>query len=118
MALLNIDQGEGKDYNMVFTGDLGRVRSGYHPFGKPEIPLAVPVDALIHEATYGGKLHIERAEAVDELGRAIRDAYISGKEAFILTAFSIERFYTMLTCLEELKEMQYFDGEIVLDSPL
>ncbi len=118
MVLLKFDLGNGKDYTVLYSGDLGRIRGEFHPFGKPEIPVGVPIDAIAHETTYGGKEHMDRDEAVRWLGYKIKEAQESGKKAFIIPTFAIERCANLLNAVIELRNQEYFDGEIILDSPL
>ncbi len=118
LAFLRITTGKDESYRILMSGDLGRVDGDFHPYGLPEIPLSEPIDTIVHETTYGGKVHVELSESIHALGAAIRDAYISGKKAFIIPALSLERTPAILHHLLTLREQEYFHGKIELDSPL
>jgi Cft2 family RNA processing exonuclease len=118
MVVLKFKVDDQSTYNVMFSGDLGRLRGDFHPYGKPRLPPEVPIDAFVHETTYGGKVHWEREFAIDDLGRVIREAYMKRKKALIIPTFAIERCASLLHALIELKKQEYFDGEIILDSPL
>ena len=118
LAFLRITTGKNESYRILMSGDLGRVDGDFHPYGLPEIPLSEAIDTIVHETTYGGKVHIELSESIHALGAAIRDAYISGKKAFIIPALSLERTPAILHHLLTLREQEYFHGKIKLDGPL
>ncbi len=118
MVVLRFKIDEHKTYNVMFSGDLGRLRGEFHPYGKPSLPISEPIDTFAHETTYGGKRHLARELAVENLGRVIREAYLNKRKALIIPTFAIERCASLLHALIELKKQEYFDGEIILDSPL
>lgn len=118
MVVLKFKVDDKSTYNVMFSGDLGRLRGVFHPYGKPNLPPEVVIDTFVHETTYGGKVHLERELAVQDLGRVIRDAYLKKKKAIIIPTFAIERCASTLHALIQLREQEYFDGEIILDSPL
>lgn len=118
MVILNFQISETETYNVMFSGDLGRVQGNFHPFGTPKLPTSDIVDTFIQETTYGGKEHLKRELAVEHLEYVINEAYKKGKKAVIIPTFAIERCATLLHHLVDLKKKEFFDGEIVLDSPL
>ncbi len=118
MVVITFKIDEKSTYSIMFSGDLGRLRGIFHPYGKPHLPTEVPIDTFVHETTYGGKIHWERDFAVQDLGRVIREAYMKKKKALIIPTFAIERCASILHAIIELKKQEYFDGEIILDSPL
>lgn len=118
MVILKFQLEDENTYNVMFSGDLGRLQGDFHPYGIPKLPVNEVIDTFAHETTYGGKLHLERDFAVENLGYVIRDAYSKGKKALIIPTFAIERCASVLHHLIELKKNEFFEGEIVLDSPL
>lgn len=118
MVILEFKLNDTETYNVMFSGDLGRLHGTFHPYGKPKLPIAKPIDAFIHETTYGGKLHMEREMAIEDLGTVLNEAYLKHKKAVIIPAFAIERCAAILHHVIELKKERYFEGDILLDSPL
>lgn len=118
MVVLKFKVDEDKTYNVMFSGDLGRYHGEFHPYGKPSLPVSEVIDTFAHETTYGGKRHLVRELAVENLGRVIREAFLNKRKALIIPTFAIERCASLLHALIELKKHEYFDGEIILDSPL
>ena len=63
-------------------------------------------------------MHIERELAIEELGKVIRKAFLEKKKAVIIPTFAMERCAAILHHLIELRKDLFFDGEIILDTPL
>jgi metallo-beta-lactamase family protein len=98
----------------VFSGDLG-------PTGTPILRDAAPVphaDLLLLEATYGGRLHRERAATVTELGEIFDEAW-RDRGNVVIPAFAVGRTQELLYAFA-----QHFDDwglgrwQIFLDSPM
>lgn len=118
MALLEFDTGAQSDYKVLYSGDVGRASSDFQPYWAPELPTTGAINTIVHESTYGGQVHVERSIAKQILGETIKDAQRKGKKAIIIPTFAIERCASMLHTIQELKNEQYFEGDIILDSPL
>lgn len=118
MVILEFRLNDTETYNVMFSGDLGRLHGTFHPYGKPKLPIAKPIDTFIHETTYGGQQHMEREMAIEDLGTVLNEAYTKGKKAVIIPAFAIERCAAILHQVIELKKERYFEGDVFLDSPL
>lgn len=54
-VLFRITQ-DGKNYNVLFSGDLGSYKWDFHPTGLPVPPHNLPIDTVVVESTYGGKV--------------------------------------------------------------
>jgi metallo-beta-lactamase family protein len=118
MALLNFDTGTSEWYSILYSWDVGRVNGEFHPYGSPVLPHSGTIHAIAHESTYGGQVHVERAIAKRILGETIKDAQKKWKKAIIIPTFAIERCASMLHTIQELRDEQFFEGDIILDSPL
>ncbi|MDG3006904.1 MBL fold metallo-hydrolase [Paludisphaera mucosa] len=114
-AIVQIDyQEEGRPRRFVFTGDLGRRKTGL----LPDPTIVKDVDVLVSESTYGDK----ELEPYDRLmkqlhaivARAIR---LQGK--IIIPAFSLGRTQRMVYCLQELfATTKLRPIPVYVDSPL
>src|SRR5262249_31332251 len=60
--------GNGREYAITFTGDLGRRNQ---PILRDPAPVP-PADLLISESTYGGKLHDPAEMMAESLGEVVR----------------------------------------------
>ncbi|WP_397596336.1 MBL fold metallo-hydrolase RNA specificity domain-containing protein [Silanimonas sp.] len=105
---------DGTRRTLVFSGDLG-------PTGTPILRDAAPVphaDLLLLEATYGGRLHRERAATVTELGEIFDEAW-RDRGNVVIPAFAVGRTQELLYAFA-----QHFDDwglgrwQIFLDSPM
>jgi len=104
----------GKQWRVVFSGDVGR--PGMAILNDPELPDAA--DILILESTYGNRLHPTRGEARKELRDVVREtARRRGK--VIIPSFAVGRTQELVYALNQLEA----DGDIpslpiFVDSPL
>lgn len=104
-----------KDVYLCFTGDLGRRDGIILP--PPEF-VKEPIDHLVLESTYGGKIHPDRDEEINALLKIIRESASQGKR-IIIPSFALERSQEIIYLLS-----YYMDrGDIpkvpiFLDSPL
>ena len=90
VALAHTDS-KGTTATLVFSGDIG-------PRGTPILRDAAPVphaDLLLLEATYGGRLHRERAATVAELGRIFQEAWRDHGNV-VIPAFAVGRTQEIL----------------------
>jgi len=114
-ALVVLDVTEnGRNYRLLFTGDLGRV-------GLPILrdPQPVPgVDYLITESTYGARLHGTPEEAEAELEQVVNDTCARGGK-IIIPAFSVGRTQEIVYALHRLRVANRIPPiPIFVDSPL
>lgn len=108
------DQAAGRDWRLVFSGDLGR--SGIPIIRDPET--VDGADLLIMESTYGNRLHEPYPDAENELKRIINEAHERGGK-IIVPAFAVGRTQQLVFTLNKLVAA----GEIpklaiYVDSPL
>jgi metallo-beta-lactamase family protein len=95
MIALRVAQ-DGREYNITFTGDLGRPGL---PFLHP--PAAIPpADLLICESTYGGKTHQPLAELAAQLMEIIERTLDRGGKVLI-PAFSLGRAQSVVHFLQK-----------------
>ncbi len=113
VTFLEIEE-RGKTFLVGFTGDLGRKNM---PIIKDPQPLP-PVDFLITESTYGGKIHEPVTGMKDSLCQVIqRTAERSGK--IVIPSFSVGRTQEVVYLLHELfDESRLPTIPIYIDSPL
>jgi metallo-beta-lactamase family protein len=108
------DQDAGRDWRLVFSGDLGR--AGIPIIRDPET--IDGADLLIMESTYGNRLHEPYPDAEAELKRIINEAHErNGK--IVVPAFAVGRTQQLVFTLNKLAAA----GEIprlpiYVDSPL
>jgi metallo-beta-lactamase family protein len=113
-AVLKInDQGEEK--TIAFTGDIGR--KNYPVLNDPQ-PLP-PVDYLVTESTYGGRLHTTGKTIEDVLVEMIDKACIKEQGRMIIPAFSIGRTQSLVYSLNKIfTEKLLPPVKVFVDSPL
>ena len=114
MAFLTVKK-DGKDVNILATGDLGRK-------GKPIIrdpdTKTPPPDYIILESTYGDRLHENTVDAMDRLAE-IAKRVVKTRGKLIIPAFAIERtqelvyYFHLLTDEGIIPEIPIF-----VDSPM
>ncbi len=111
---LLINQG-GKEWRIGFTGDIGR----------PNRPILrdpqhmEPMDFLICESTYGGRVHIGRPNELDQLLKVIKETCIENKGKLIIPAFSVGRTQEIVHMLDELQNAGKLPQiPVIVDSPL
>lgn len=115
-AAVNLKLREGdKDYNLTFSGDIGRYR---------DVLLRSPdrfpqADFIIMESTYGDKLHDLVAPAADDLLHYIEETCLKKKGKLIIPAFSLGRTQELLYMLNMLElENRLPNLKYYVDSPL
>jgi metallo-beta-lactamase family protein len=106
--------GTGKEWRLIFSGDVGRKSMAI--LNDPELPDAA--DILLLESTYGARLHPTRDEAVRELRDVVRDA-VRRRGKVIIPSFAVGRTQEIVYALNELDA----NGDIptlpiYVDSPL
>jgi metallo-beta-lactamase family protein len=103
-----------KQIRLAFSGDVGRPNL---PIIKDPEPLP-PVDYLILESTYGGRLHKDPGTVINKLANVIsRTAARGGK--VIMPAFAVGRTQQLVLMLHELFESDRLPRiPIYVDSPL
>jgi len=113
-AILKInDQGEEK--TIAFTGDIGR--KNYPVLNDPEdLP---PVDYLVCESTYGGRMHTKDRTVEQALIETIEQACIKEQGRLIIPAFSIGRTQSLVFSLNKI----FTEGllppiKVFVDSPM
>jgi metallo-beta-lactamase family protein len=113
-AVLNInDQGEEK--SIAFTGDIGR--KNYPVLDDPQtIP---PVDYLVTESTYGGRLHTKGKTVEEVLIETVEKACIKETGRLIIPAFSIGRTQSLVYSLNKIFSSGLLPPvKVFVDSPL
>ncbi|QTA87864.1 MBL fold metallo-hydrolase [Desulfonema magnum] len=93
-CFIYIDTGK---YSVVFSGDLGVKNTPILP--DPDIP--DPCDILILESTYGDKLHQDRTERIQRLGRILTKALSDNGKVFV-PAFSLGRTQELIYEMDRL----------------
>jgi metallo-beta-lactamase family protein len=108
------DSTGAKPVRLGFSGDVGR--PGLPIIRDPE-PLP-PVDYLILESTYGGKLHKQVGQAADKLAEVVnRTAKRGGR--IVVPAFAVGRTQQLVLLLHELTNARRIVNiPIFVDSPL
>src|SRR5262245_56560895 len=76
----------GRELRYLFSGDIGR---GNDDILRDPQPVE-NVDYLQIESTYGGRLHVEKPFAMEEMGQLVRET-IHRKGKVIVPAFSVGR---------------------------
>jgi metallo-beta-lactamase family protein len=113
-ALLLVSERNAKKVRLAFSGDVGR--PGLPIIRDPEaLP---PVDYLIMESTYGGRLHKDLGTVLTKLANIInRTCQRGGK--IIVPAFTVGRVQQLVLMLHELSEAEKIPKiPIFVDSPL
>ena len=106
---------EGKETNILFSGDVGRTRSALlQPPG--ETPQA---DYIILESTYGDKHHDVSFNNVENMLEWINGTCIKKQGKLIIAAFSVGRTQEILYILNQLElEKKLPELNVYVDSPL
>ncbi|MCU0509036.1 MAG: MBL fold metallo-hydrolase [Anaerolineae bacterium] len=104
----------GKEWRLIFSGDLGR--KGMAILKDPELPDAA--DILLLESTYGSRLHPTRDDAMKALRDVVRDT-VKHRGKVIIPSFAVGRTQELVYALNELEA----NGDIpslpvYVDSPL
>jgi metallo-beta-lactamase family protein len=108
-------QDRGKPRRLLFSGDLGR--KGLPILRDPETP-APPIDYVLMESTYGGRVHGSVAQMHDDLERVIKATIERGGKV-IIPAFAVGRTQEIIYFLNHLKRSGRLpDVPVFIDSPL
>jgi metallo-beta-lactamase family protein len=114
-ATADVRISEGRQYRIVFSGDIGR--SGLPIVRDPEPPSG-PIDTLVVETTYADRDHESVAGAEERLGEAVRRTAARGGKVLI-PAFALGRVQEIVYGLHELHRAGKIpDLPIFIDSPL
>ena len=101
--------------NIGFTGDIGR--KNYPVLTNPEI--LPPLDYLVCESTYGGRLHTTDTNLEEKLIDIINETCIKTPGRLIIPAFSIGRTQSLVFTLNKIfSEKKLPPVQIFVDSPL
>lgn len=90
-------ESQSPEWSVIFSGDLGAKNTPILP--DPEPPDVC--DLLILESTYGDRLHEDRTERVERLGKVLKRCLADGGKVFI-PAFSLGRTQELLFELDRL----------------
>ncbi len=113
-AIIEINE-VGRTKRIAFTGDIGR--KNYPVLVDPE-PLP-PVDYLVMESTYGGRLHSADSSLEDKLVETIRESCIKHPGRLIIPAFSIGRTQALVYSLNKIFSKGLLPKvQIFVDSPM
>jgi metallo-beta-lactamase family protein len=115
-VILDIDdRKKGKEYRLVFSGDIGRKDI---PIIRDPTLLVEGTDILIMESTYGNRLHPPYPESEKELERIINKTYSRGG-ALLIPAFAVGRTQQIVYALHKLYDQHLIPKiPIYVDSPL
>jgi metallo-beta-lactamase family protein len=113
-AVVVTERANGKEIRLGFSGDLGR--PGLPILQDPDkLP---PVDYLLLESTYGGRLHKDDEVVVNKLANIVRRTCARGGK-IIVPAFAVGRTQQLVLLLHELYDKgQVPNIPIFVDSPL
>lgn len=113
-AVLKIND-NGEEKTIAFTGDIGR--KNYPVLNDPQ-PLP-PVDYLVSESTYGGRLHTKGQTIEQVLIETIEKACIKESGRLIIPAFSIGRTQALVYSLNKIFSSGKLPPvKVFVDSPL
>ncbi len=115
ITILDIeDRDAGREFRLVFSGDLGRV--GIPIIRDPET--VEHADVLILESTYGNRLHEPYFESEKKLEQIIKDTYKRGG-AVIIPSFAVGRTQQLVFTLNKLiTQRDIPEIPVFVDSPL
>lgn len=113
-AVFKINDG-GVEKSIAFTGDIGR--KNYPVLDDPEtLP---PVDYLVTESTYGGRLHTKDQTVEQALVETIEKCCIKEQGRLIIPAFSIGRTQSLVYSLNKIFSTGLLPAvKVFVDSPL
>ncbi len=113
-AILTISEHESKK-KIAFTGDIGR--KNYPVLIDPQI--IPPVDYLVCESTYGGRLHTTDSTLEEKLVETINETCIKNPGRLIIPSFSIGRTQSLVFALNQIFSKGLLPPvQIFVDSPL
>lgn len=114
-AVFRITDDDGSEKSIAFTGDIGR--KNYPVLDDPQ-PLP-PVDYLVTESTYGGRLHTKDKTVEQALIETIEKACIKEQGRLIIPAFSIGRTQSLVYALNKIFSSGLLPPvKVFVDSPL
>jgi metallo-beta-lactamase family protein len=114
-AVFRITDEDGSEKSIAFTGDIGR--KNYPVLDDPQ-PLP-PVDYLVTESTYGGRLHTKDKTVEQALIETIEKACIKEQGRLIIPAFSIGRTQSLVYALNKIFSSGLLPPvKVFVDSPL
>ena len=109
------DKESGREYRLVFSGDIGR--EGI-PIIRNPTHLVEGADILLIESTYGNRLHPPYPESEKDLERIINDTYSRGG-VLLIPAFAVGRTQQIVYALHRLYDQGLIPNiPIYVDSPL
>jgi len=104
-----------KIVSIGFTGDIGRPS---RPILRDPVCMP-PVDYLICESTYGGKVHESRVNSDHRLLEIVRKTCVENKGKLIIPSFSVGRTQEVVLALNTLHESgELPEIPVYVDSPL
>jgi len=113
-VILSITE-NGVTKKIGFTGDIGRKN---YPVLVDPAPLP-PVDYLVSESTYGGRLHTKDLSLEETLIDTIKETCIKNPGRLIIPAFSIGRTQSLVFTLNQIFSKGLLPPvQIFVDSPL
>jgi len=105
----------GKSTLVGFTGDVGRYD---RPILRDPDPMD-PVEYLISESTYGGKIHELQTEATEHFLSLILETCVKRRGKLIVPAFSVGRTQDLVHTLDKLENQGKLPKiQVFVDSPL
>ena len=114
-VLFRITQ-DGQTRNVLFSGDLGSYKWDFHPTGLPVPPHNLPIDTVLIESTYGGKVRPDFAIWLRDFQENLIYDLRKYKQ-IVLSTFAMDRTQIMLNILIQMKQRWEIDVDILLDSP-
>jgi len=116
-ASIEITVGDLEKRKIVFSGDIGRVKSPI--IDTFDFNYRTDADVVLMESLYGGEYHPDRDETAREFIKAITGTIKSGGSVFI-PSFAVERTQEILNDIRTAKDLGELDNSIkvYLDSPL
>ncbi len=113
-VVLNIIEND-VEKKIAFTGDIGR--KNYPVLTDPE--MLPPVDYLVSEGTYGGRLHTKELTLQEKLIEVISESCIKFPGRLIIPAFSIGRTQALVFALNKIFSSKLLPAvKVFVDSPL
>ncbi|MBC7503742.1 MBL fold metallo-hydrolase [Candidatus Gracilibacteria bacterium] len=108
---------DGKSRNVLFSGDLGSYKWDFHPTGLPIPPHNLPIDTVVIESTYGGKVRPDFALGLKDFQENLKHDLNKYKQ-IVLSTFAMDRTQIVLNMLIQMKiRGELVDIDILLDSP-
>ncbi len=123
MPLYQIKDESGKPHHVLFSGDIGSYKWDLHINGIANPPNNLPVDAVVIESTYWGKVRDKfeewRSEYEDSLINAFKDNETrKSYDRVIHACFSLDRLQNILFRVISLKKSGAINVPIYVDSPM